>query len=146
GRAAHGLQRGTAEGRRASLPARGGDGQGLHVRGGAADRVRVRGSLRRLWLHPGVPGREVLPGGEARHDLRGDDQHAAAAHREAAMAKLYRSEAAQRIASGCVDLFGDYGFTREYPVEKFYRDAKNGTIYEGTTNMQLQTIAKALLK
>ncbi len=66
--------------------------------------------------------------------------------REAAMAKLYASEAAQRIASGCVDLFGGYGFTREYPVEKFYRDAKIGTIYEGTTNMQLQTIAKALLK
>jgi alkylation response protein AidB-like acyl-CoA dehydrogenase len=65
---------------------------------------------------------------------------------EAAMAKLFASEAAQWIASGCVDLFGGYGFTREYPVEKYYRDAKIGTIYEGTTNMQLQTIAKGLLK
>ncbi len=63
---------------------------------------------------------------------------------EAAMAKLYSSEAAQRIASLCIDLFGGYGFTREYPVEKFYRDAKIGTIYEGTSNMQLQTIAKGL--
>jgi alkylation response protein AidB-like acyl-CoA dehydrogenase len=65
---------------------------------------------------------------------------------EAAMAKLYSSEAAQRIASGCIDLYGGYGFTREYPVEKLYRDAKIGTIYEGTSNMQLQTIAKNLLK
>lgn len=65
---------------------------------------------------------------------------------EAAMAKLYSSEAAQRIASTCVDLFGGYGFTREYPVEKLYRDAKIGTIYEGTSNMQKQTIAKILLR
>ena len=66
--------------------------------------------------------------------------------REAAMAKLYSSEAAQRITSLCVDLHGGYGFTREYPVEKYYRDAKIGSIYEGTSNMQLQTIAKSLLK
>jgi alkylation response protein AidB-like acyl-CoA dehydrogenase len=65
---------------------------------------------------------------------------------EAAMAKLFASEVAQRIASQCVDLFGGYGFTREYPVEKLYRDAKIGTIYEGTSNMQRQTIAKLLLK
>lgn len=65
---------------------------------------------------------------------------------EAAMAKLFASEVAQRIASRCVDLFGGYGFTREYPVEKLYRDAKIGTIYEGTSNMQRQTIAKVLLK
>jgi alkylation response protein AidB-like acyl-CoA dehydrogenase len=65
---------------------------------------------------------------------------------EAAMAKLFSSEAAQRIASTCIDLFGGYGFTREYPVEKYYRDSKIGTIYEGTSNMQLQTIAKNLLK
>ena len=52
----------------------------------------------------------------------------------------------QRVTSLCIDLYGGYGFTREYPVEKFYRDAKIGTIYEGTTNMQLQTIAKALLQ
>jgi len=64
---------------------------------------------------------------------------------EAAMAKLFASEAAQRIASTAIDLFGGYGFTRDYPVEKLYRDAKIGTIYEGTSNMQLQTIAKHVL-
>ncbi len=66
--------------------------------------------------------------------------------REAAMAKLFSSQAAERITSLCVELFGGYGYTKEYPVEKFYRDAKIGTIYEGTSNMQLQTIAKLLLK
>ncbi len=65
---------------------------------------------------------------------------------QAAMAKLYSSEVAQRVASRCIDLFGGYGFTRDYPVEKLYRDAKVGTIYEGTSNMQKQTIAKLLLK
>ena len=65
---------------------------------------------------------------------------------EAAIAKLFASEAAQQIASTCIDLFGGNGFTREYPVEKFYRDAKIGTIYEGTTNMQKQTIAKYILR
>ena len=65
---------------------------------------------------------------------------------EAAMAKLFSSQVAQRIASMAIDLFGGYGFTREYPVEKFYRDSKIGTIYEGTSNMQLQTIAKNLMK
>jgi short/branched chain acyl-CoA dehydrogenase len=65
---------------------------------------------------------------------------------EAAMAKLYASQTAQRIASNCIDLFGGYGFTKEYPVEKLYRDAKIGTIYEGTSNMQLQTIAKYILR
>ncbi|MGH7445357.1 MAG: acyl-CoA dehydrogenase [Longimicrobiales bacterium] len=65
---------------------------------------------------------------------------------EAAIAKLYASEAAQRIASTCIDLFGGNGFTREYPIEKLYRDAKIGTIYEGTTNMQKQTIAKYILR
>jgi alkylation response protein AidB-like acyl-CoA dehydrogenase len=63
----------------------------------------------------------------------------------AAMAKLFSSEVAQRVSSNCIDLFGGYGFTREYPVEKLYRDAKIGTIYEGTSNMQKQTIAKALM-
>lgn len=65
--------------------------------------------------------------------------------REAAMAKLYSSQVADRVTSQCVELFGGYGYSREYPVEKFYRDAKIGTIYEGTSNMQLQTIAKQLL-
>ena len=65
---------------------------------------------------------------------------------QAAMAKLHSSRAAQRITSMCIDLHGGYGFTREYPVEKLYRDSKIGTIYEGTTNMQLQTIAKQLLR
>lgn len=62
--------------------------------------------------------------------------------KEAAMAKYYSSKAAEKIASMAVDLFGGNGFTKEYPVEKFYRDAKIGQIYEGTSNMQLQTIAK----
>jgi len=63
----------------------------------------------------------------------------------AAMAKLFSSQVAERVTSLCVELLGGYGFTKEYPVEKFYRDAKIGTIYEGTSNMQLQTIAKLLL-
>jgi alkylation response protein AidB-like acyl-CoA dehydrogenase len=61
---------------------------------------------------------------------------------EAAMAKLYSSRAAEKITSLAIDLFGGNGFTKEYPVEKFWRDAKIGQIYEGTSNMQLQTIAK----
>lgn len=61
---------------------------------------------------------------------------------EAAIAKLYSSRAAEKITSLAIDLFGGNGFTREYPVEKFWRDAKIGQIYEGTSNMQLQTIAK----
>jgi alkylation response protein AidB-like acyl-CoA dehydrogenase len=60
----------------------------------------------------------------------------------AAMAKLFSSQAAEKIASRAIDLFGGNGFTKEYPVEKFWRDAKIGQIYEGTSNMQLQTIAK----
>ena len=64
----------------------------------------------------------------------------------AAMAKLFASEIAQSVSSTCIDLFGGYGFTKEYPVEKYYRDAKIGTIYEGTSNMQKQTIAKMLLR
>jgi len=65
---------------------------------------------------------------------------------QAAMAKLFSSQVADRITSACLELFGGYGYSKEYPAEKFYRDAKIGTIYEGTSNMQLQTIAKALLK
>lgn len=64
---------------------------------------------------------------------------------EAAMCKLFASEVAERVASLAVNLFGGYGFVKDYPVEKLYRDAKIGQIYEGTTNMQLQTIAKQLL-
>jgi len=66
--------------------------------------------------------------------------------REAAIAKLFSSQVADRTTSGCLELFGGYGYSKEYPAEKFYRDAKIGTIYEGTSNMQLQTIAKLLLK
>ncbi len=66
--------------------------------------------------------------------------------REGAMAKLYSSQVCERVTSLCVELFGGYGYTKDYPVEKYYRDAKIGTIYEGTSNMQLQTIAKSLLK
>lgn len=64
----------------------------------------------------------------------------------AAMAKLYSSRAAEKITSKAIDLFGGNGFTKEYPVEKFWRDAKIGQIYEGTSNMQLQTIAKMELE
>lgn len=64
--------------------------------------------------------------------------------KEAAMAKLFASEVAERTASSCVEFYGGVGFTREYPAEKFYRDAKIGKIYEGTSNMQLSTIAKLL--
>jgi alkylation response protein AidB-like acyl-CoA dehydrogenase len=64
--------------------------------------------------------------------------------KEAAMAKLFASEVAERTASACVEFFGGLGFTRECPAEKFYRDAKIGKIYEGTSNMQLATIAKLL--
>lgn len=66
--------------------------------------------------------------------------------KEAAMAKYYSSEVAERVASMAVDLYGGNGFVKEYPVEKYYRDAKIGKIYEGTTNMQLMTIAKLLLR
>ena len=65
---------------------------------------------------------------------------------EAAMAKLFSSQVTERVTSVCVELHGGYGYTKDYPVEKFYRDAKIGTIYEGTSNMQLQTIAKLLLR
>jgi alkylation response protein AidB-like acyl-CoA dehydrogenase len=65
---------------------------------------------------------------------------------QAAMAKLFSSQVADRTTSNCLELFGGYGYSKEYPAEKYYRDAKIGTIYEGTSNMQLQTIAKALLK
>ena len=66
--------------------------------------------------------------------------------REGAMAKLFSSQVCERVTSLCIELFGGYGYTKDYPVEKFYRDAKIGTIYEGTSNMQLQTIAKMVLK
>ena len=62
------------------------------------------------------------------------------------MAKLFSSQVCERVTSLCVELLGGYGYTRDYPVEKFYRDAKIGTIYEGTSNMQLQTLAKAVLR
>jgi alkylation response protein AidB-like acyl-CoA dehydrogenase len=65
---------------------------------------------------------------------------------QAAMAKLFASQVAERVTSVCLDLFGGYGYTKDYPVEKFFRDAKIGAIYEGTSNMQLHTIAKQLLK
>ncbi len=64
---------------------------------------------------------------------------------EAAMCKLFSSQAAEHVTSLAVQLFGGYGYTKDYPVEKLYRDAKIGQIYEGTSNMQLQTIARHLL-
>jgi short/branched chain acyl-CoA dehydrogenase len=65
---------------------------------------------------------------------------------EAAMAKYYSSEVAEKVASKAIEVLGGVGVTRDYPVEKLYRDAKIGRIYEGTSNMQLQTIAKKLLE
>jgi butyryl-CoA dehydrogenase/short/branched chain acyl-CoA dehydrogenase len=65
--------------------------------------------------------------------------------KEAAMAKLFASRTAETVASKVIEVYGGNGFTREYPVEKYFRDQKVGQIYEGTTNMQLQVIAKQLL-
>ena len=65
---------------------------------------------------------------------------------EGAMAKLFSSQVAERVTSISLELFGGYGYTTDYPAEKFYRDAKIGAIYEGTSNMQLGTIAKAMLR
>ncbi len=65
--------------------------------------------------------------------------------KEAAMAKLFASRVAEEVASKAVEIYGGYGFVRDYPMEKFYRDAKIGSIYEGTSNMQLATIGKLIL-
>lgn len=65
--------------------------------------------------------------------------------KEAAMAKYFASQVAERVASQAIEVFGGYGYSKDYPVEKFLRDAKIGKIYEGTSFMQLQTIAKAIL-
>jgi alkylation response protein AidB-like acyl-CoA dehydrogenase len=65
--------------------------------------------------------------------------------REAAMAKYFASHVAERVASQCVEVFGGNGFVRDYPAEKYYRDAKIGKIYEGTSNMQLMTIGRIVL-
>lgn len=65
--------------------------------------------------------------------------------KQAAMAKLFTSQVAERVTSQVVELYGGYGYTKDYPAEKYYRDAKIGKIYEGTSNMQLQTIAKMIL-
>jgi short/branched chain acyl-CoA dehydrogenase len=64
---------------------------------------------------------------------------------EAAMAKYFSSEIAEKVASKAIEVFGGVGITKDYPVEKLYRDAKIGRIYEGTSNIQLVTIAKKLL-
>jgi alkylation response protein AidB-like acyl-CoA dehydrogenase len=65
--------------------------------------------------------------------------------KEAAMTKLFSSQVAERVTSLAVEIYGGYGFTKDYPVEKYWRDSKIGKIYEGTSNMQLQTIAKLVL-
>ncbi len=65
--------------------------------------------------------------------------------KEAAMAKYYSSMVAEHVTSRVVEIYGGYGYTKDYPAEKYYRDAKIGKIYEGTSNMQLQTIAKIIL-
>ncbi len=66
--------------------------------------------------------------------------------KEAAMAKYFSSIVAERVTSKVIEIFGGYGYTKDYPVEKYFRDSKIGTIYEGTSNMQLATIAKLLLE
>jgi len=66
--------------------------------------------------------------------------------KEAAMTKLYTSQVAERVTSLAIEIYGGYGFTKDYPVEKYWRDSKIGKIYEGTSNMQLQTIAKLVIK
>ena len=65
--------------------------------------------------------------------------------KEAAMTKLFSSQVAERVSSLAVEIYGGNGFVKEYPVEKYFRDSKIGKIYEGTSNMQLQTIAKLVL-
>ncbi|PYV60735.1 MAG: acyl-CoA dehydrogenase [Acidobacteria bacterium] len=65
--------------------------------------------------------------------------------KEAAMTKLFASQVAERVTSLAIEIYGGYGFTKDYPVEKYWRDSKIGKIYEGTSNMQLQTIAKLVL-
>jgi len=65
--------------------------------------------------------------------------------KEAAMTKLFASQVAERVTSLAIEIYGGYGFTKDYPVEKYWRDAKIGKIYEGTSNMQLATIAKLLM-
>ena len=65
--------------------------------------------------------------------------------KEAAMTKYFTSQVAERVASQAVEVFGGYGFVKDYPVEKFFRDSKIGKIYEGTSNMQLATIAKMVI-
>ncbi|MEW5976696.1 MAG: acyl-CoA dehydrogenase [Acidobacteriota bacterium] len=65
--------------------------------------------------------------------------------KEAAMAKYFSSQVAERVTSQVIEVFGGYGYTKDYPAEKFYRDSKIGTIYEGTSFMQLQTIARQVL-
>jgi len=66
--------------------------------------------------------------------------------KEAAMAKLFSSRCAERVSSKAIELYGGYGYVKDYPVEKYWRDSKIGSIYEGTSNMQLQTIAKLIAK
>jgi len=65
--------------------------------------------------------------------------------KEAAIAKLYSSRVAEAVSSKAIELYGGYGYVKDYPVEKFWRDSKIGAIYEGTSNMQLQTIAKLIM-
>lgn len=66
--------------------------------------------------------------------------------KEAAIAKLYSSRVAEKVSSKAIELYGGYGYVKDYPVEKYWRDSKIGAIYEGTSNMQLQTIAKLIMK
>lgn len=66
--------------------------------------------------------------------------------KEAAMAKFYASQVAEKVSSSCINMLGGVGFTKDFEAEKFFRDCKIGQIYEGTSNIQLQTIAKLISK
>jgi alkylation response protein AidB-like acyl-CoA dehydrogenase len=101
-----------------------------------------------------VDGAEVLlpDGGETpmRHVYSEDVARAVDAGEKnasmySAMAKVFASDTAMKVTTDAVQVFGGYGYMKEYPVEKFFRDSKIGKIYEGTSNMQLQTIAKMLM-
>ena len=126
------------------------EGAWRHAARYAQERKPVRQTHRRVPGHavPAGPdghgNRSRPPAGLQRRPPQG--RRRSPTSREAAMAKLFASQVAERVASQCVEIFGGNGFVRDYPAEKFFRDAKIGKIYEGTINMQLATIAKQVLK
>ena len=97
-----------------------------------APRVYIANLMMNRWTSVRLPSTRIT-------DAEGKDM-------QGAMSKLFSSQVAERVTSISLELFGGYGYTTDYPAEKFYRDAKIGAIYEGTSNMQLQTIAKGMLR